>query len=103
MTKNKNTLLYEVNLVIDEGIFSAYEQWLREHVRVMLTHPGFLDAVIYRDCDSDNTLIVHYTLASKDAMDDYLTVHAAERRDEAIAIFGDRFTATRRILQISDL
>lgn len=97
-------VIYEVNLTIKNEIFNDYYHWLVQHIEIMLRLPGFKKAEISKerlaDTDTESTkLTVHYTLASEQALDDYLTNHSSTMRDEGINKFGDKFTAFRRILK----
>ncbi len=95
---------YEVTLVVQQGIAGEYEAWLRAHVAQMLVLPGFLDATVSRVLDpapapGEVAYCCLYTLRDRAALDDYLRVHAAAMRADGVARFGDRFRASRRVLE----
>ncbi|MBS0214837.1 MAG: DUF4286 family protein [Proteobacteria bacterium] len=95
-------VVYEVNLDADTAIAEAYLAWLRGHVAEILGLPGFLDARISAIEDPPPGHIlwcVHYRVSSRAALQDYFDHHAAAMRDDGIARFGDRFSASRRILE----
>ncbi|MGI9263735.1 MAG: DUF4286 family protein, partial [Gammaproteobacteria bacterium] len=92
---------YEVNLVPDPAIEDAFDAWLDEHVADMLRLPGFLTAVVRTSQDPDSGApqrTVQYELADSAALDVYLKDHAQRMRQQGLDRFGDRFTATRRVM-----
>lgn len=94
-------VIYEVNLDVDAAIGDAFLAWLRDHVTEMLALPGFLDARISAIEDPPPGRLlwcVHYRVRSRAALQDYFDHHAAALRGDGIARFGDRFGASRRIL-----
>ena len=93
-------VIYEVNLVPEPAIEGQFDEWLHEHVREMLALPGFIDATISREEQEDGPAArtVHYELQDREALEQYLAEHAPRMRQHGIDRFGERFTATRRIL-----
>lgn len=96
-------ILYEVELEIRDEIFADYRAWLSVHVEHMLELPGFVAAEILErreppPPEGAHALTVHYRLTDDAAMQRYLAEHAPRLRAEGVRRFGDRFTATRRIL-----
>jgi len=96
-------ILYEVSLAIDTAIVADYRAWLDDHVREILALPGFVDARILEVLEPEPApgevvLCVHYTLRDRAALDTYLREHAPRLRGEAVARFGERFRAQRRVL-----
>lgn len=102
------TIIYEVNLVVDSDIVTEYRSWLSTHVQEMLALPGFLGARILEtseletsEPDSDaaqTTFCTQYELVDQAALDAYFRVHAGRMRADGISRFGDRFSASRRVL-----
>ncbi len=96
-------LIYEVNLAVDPEIEQAFSRWLPGHVTRVLALPGFIDAVIeaeQRQDDQPSAFCVRYRLESAEALEQYLKTHAATMRQEGIDQFGDRFRASRRVLDV---
>lgn len=98
-------LLYEVNLEVAAEIKNKYESWLPGHIERLLRFPGFVQAFWFERSPEDeqsqssaSLWTIHYTVEDRQALDEYLDKHAAEVRQEAIDLFGDKFKATRRIL-----
>ena len=91
---------YEVNLVPEPSIEDDFDEWLDAHVVDMLRLPGFLTAVVRRAEDADGGIqrTVQYELRDREALDAYLRDHAARMRQHGIDRFGERFRASRRIL-----
>jgi quinol monooxygenase YgiN len=97
-------IVYEVNLSVDWAIADAYRDWLAGHVDAMLALPGFIDAERYDVLQPPAAapraeFCVQYRLRDAAALDAYLEQHAARMRAEAIERFGERFSASRRVLQ----
>ncbi len=98
---SRGQIIYEVNLRPDPSIETEFDVWLEHHVQEMLALPGFVGATIHRSEDPDEPAplrSVHYRLRDRSALDAYLKEHAAHMRADGVQRFGDRFQATRRIL-----
>jgi hypothetical protein len=97
----RDEVVYEVNLRLDPSIGAEFDVWLEHHVREMVRLPGFLGATIHRVEDPGSGELqrtTHYRLSSRSALEDYFRNHAERMRADGVRRFGDRFTATRRIL-----
>ncbi|WP_454832493.1 DUF4286 family protein [Pseudoxanthomonas wuyuanensis] len=99
-------VIYEVSLEIDLALRDEYRPWLEQHVRQMLALPGFLGAEIQELSEPPPPpgrwcYCVPYRLRDHAALDAYLGEHAARMRADGIARFGDRFSASRRILLLA--
>lgn len=97
------TIIYEVNLVVDSDIVTEYRSWLSTHVQEMLALPGFLGARILETSEPENvdtqtTFCTQYELVDQAVLDEYFRVHAGRMRADGISRFGDRFSASRRVL-----
>jgi Protein of unknown function (DUF3667)/Domain of unknown function (DUF4286) len=100
LTENAG-VIYEVNLEADAAIEAAFDTWLRDHIADMLQLPGFRAAEILDDQSAPSGRIrrtVQYRLADQASLDAYLAVHAPRMRARGIELFGDRYTAQRRVL-----
>lgn len=95
-------IVYEVNLSVDWSIADEYRTWLAEHVRAMLALPGFVDAQrfdVLQPPDAGRAqFCVQYRLRDAAALDRYLAEHAAAMRADGANRFGERFSATRRVM-----
>ena len=94
-------ITYEVNLVPDPAIEDEFDDWLDAHVADMLRLPGFLTAVVRRAEDPLTGVVqrtCQYELTDRHALDRYVREHAETMRQHGLDRFGDRFTATRRVL-----
>lgn len=95
-------VIYEVNLSINNDIFQEYYEWLLPHIQEVLSFNGFLKSEIgmveNQDDDNLNHLRVSYTIDTYENLRHYLDHHAATMRSEAVKYFGDRFSATRRVI-----
>jgi hypothetical protein len=95
-------ITYEVTLEPDPAILRDFEAWLEYHADEMIALPGFTGATIHKGEDPETGAalrIVRYELEDRAALERYLEEFAPRMRAEAIARFGDRFRATRRIVQ----
>lgn len=97
-------IIYEVTLSIEATIYQKFFHWLKLHVKEMLRFPGFLTAEIgmIENPESDyHHLRVQYTLESRSQLEEYFTQHAANMREQGKQLFGEAFTATRRIINLN--
>jgi hypothetical protein len=97
-------VIYEVNIEVDAAAHEAYRAWLGEHIAEILALPGFTGAKVFDVLDPPASagriaLCVQYALKDQAAFDDYLRDHAPRLRADGMARFGDRFQASRRVLQ----
>ena len=100
LTENAG-VIYEVNLEADAAIEAAFDTWLRDHIADMLQLPGFRAAEILGDRSAPSGRIrrtVQYRLADQESLDAYFAVHAPRMRARGVELFGDRYTAERRVL-----
>jgi quinol monooxygenase YgiN len=95
-------IVYEVRAAVDAEVAEAYRAWLEPHVREILAIPGFTGAELYREDDpgARPVFTVRYHLDSHAALETYLREHAARLRADGLARFGDRFSTTRRVLEL---
>jgi hypothetical protein len=94
-------VIYEVDLDADAAIEGPFDTWLRDHIADVLQFPGFLSAEILADPSPLPDRIrrtVQYRLQNRAALDNYLENHAAGLQAQGVALLGDRFHATRRML-----
>lgn len=96
-------IIYEVNLIIQPQIWSQYTTWLAKHIEEILLIKGFEWADIFQilepEADQAGQICVQYHLTNHKALKLYTKQHAAEMRQQAIDLFGDQFSASRRVLQ----
>ncbi|NNL89678.1 MAG: DUF4286 family protein [Marinicaulis sp.] len=92
-------ILYEVNVTLAPDIREAYAKWLGAHVDEMLSIDGFIGASVYVDTEDDCKMTAHYILRDQAALDSYLAEHAPHMREDGVKHFGDKFKATRRVMQ----
>lgn len=100
-------VLYEVNLQIDPEIYEAYQSWLPEHIKALLTLPGFISAECFevdsaREESPKKQISVLYRLSDRASLDRYLTEDAPRMRKAATDLFGSQFQATRRIMTLAE-
>ena len=98
-------IIYEVNLKICKNIYPDFYSWLLSHQKQMLTYRGFIKSKLYKvesKIIDYKLLSVHYYLESLESLNDYFVNHASKMQNEGIELFGNNFTAERRILSKSD-
>ena len=100
-----NNVIYEVNLTVDFDIADIFKNWLCTHVSTMLTFEGFTKADWFERESSEEAnqgnkkhWTIHYHVESKSQLENYFQHHASQMRQEGIDQFGNKFSATRRIL-----
>ncbi|MCI0516973.1 MAG: DUF4286 family protein [Woeseiaceae bacterium] len=94
-------VIYEVSLDIEPDIVGEFDAWLAGHIDDMLTIPGFISArtfVLEDSGDGKARRVTHFHLESEADLEQYLSGPAAAMRQAATDRFGDRFTASRRVL-----
>jgi hypothetical protein len=95
-------ITYEVTLEPDAEILREFEAWLEYHADEMIALPGFIGATIHKGEDPESGAalrIVRYELEDRAALERYLEEFAPRMRAEGVSRFGNRFRATRRIVQ----
>lgn len=96
------SILYEVSIRVDESIRAGYRHWLREHMTAMLEIDGFARADLFIDTEDETHFVCHYRLRDMEAMDAYLAGPSKEMRADGVKRFGEKFSASRRILRCAD-
>lgn len=102
------SIIYEVTLLIEHEVVREYDIWLKHHVDKMLELPGFEHAQVFviEDDASESARagrVVHYHLDDRPALDEYFRRFAQQMRDDGIRRFGQRFSASRRILRALEI
>jgi hypothetical protein len=95
-------IIYEVNLALQNDIADAYMTWLRDHIKEILEIDGFIRAEVFAEqapAADVRRIVVHYHLHNLASLESYFANHAERLRADAINNFGDKFTATRRVLE----
>ena len=96
-------ICYEVNLNIDNEIYSEYMDWLENHVRDMLKLEAFNKADLWKIEEPGETtnqaVIVRYYVDTMQQLDDYLKTQAEKMRSEATKLFSTKLQAQRRIMK----
>jgi hypothetical protein len=98
---NDPGVIYEVTLAIEQDAVEDVDAWLPGHVEEMLTIPGFVRARIFTLENDDGgraRRVIHYQLENEADLERYFDGPAAAMRQAGSDRFGDRFTASRRIL-----
>lgn len=95
--------VYEVTLCVDRELAEDLDTWLAAHVEEMLDVPGFVGADTYALDDEERACrVTCYHVETDALLERYLADEAEERRQSGIDRFGDRLSASRRILRLSD-
>ena len=98
-------IIYEVNLSVNNLIYDDYIKWLKSHISKILAYKGFCKHHLYTVSSTDlnqRKLCVHYYINSLEDLDYYLKNYSEEIRLDGLNLFGDNFTASRRVLSISE-
>ncbi|GMU44021.1 MAG: DUF4286 family protein [Xanthomonadales bacterium] len=96
-------IVYEVNIKVREAVVDDYRAWLGDHIRELLTLPGFVSAEVFcvepEQADGEHReMVVAYRLESHHALSDYLREHAPRMRAKASERFDGQLQIHRRIL-----
>ncbi|MFO2625241.1 DUF4286 family protein [Legionella pneumophila serogroup 1] len=99
-------VIYEVNLIIEEEVYSQFQFWLKEHAKEMLQFPGFIQAHILKpeneDTQTEKKLTVQYQVENKSFLTNYFNQFAVKMREEGLKHFKDKFSAERRIYEVQE-
>jgi hypothetical protein len=97
-------IIYEVTLAVQREVAAEYETWLITHIEEMLFIDGFVSATLSEaePTETIRTFITDYLVRDQKALDDYFARHAAKMRAVGVSKFGDKFTASRRILTVKE-
>lgn len=93
---------YEVSLEPDPDILAEFDPWLEVHVAEMLRLPGFTGASVHRAEEPGSgrpQRVVRYRVEDRNSLERYFREHAPRMRAAGLERFGDRFTATRRVIE----
>lgn len=97
-----STIIYEVSCVVSPEVAEPFAAWLRHHVPEVAALPGFLEGrwgeVVGGSRDGARTFVCWYRLADAAAMERYLADDAPRMRADGLRRFGERYTATRRVI-----
>lgn len=96
---------YEVTLYVSKEIDTVFFQWLKQHAVEMLKYNGFVSAKLYQqlECEDNNKVFVAcYELETLEHLNAYLKHHAQAMREDGVRKFGDKFSATRRVLALEE-
>lgn len=94
-------VIYEVTLRPDPSVEADFDVWLEHHVQEMLRLPGFVGARIHCGGDAEGApaaRTVRYVLRDHAALDAYLAQHAERMRAQGTERFGDKVSASRRVM-----
>lgn len=97
--------IYEVTITVQPDVADQYASWLRVHIQQIVQLPMVIRATwsVVEQVPGDGVQhCVHYFLPDRTALDQYLQDHAPALRQEGIALFGGKFTATRRVMEVCE-
>lgn len=99
-------IIYEVTVNIEKEIYFKFIRWLKDHVEEMLKFPGFIQARILKEEQSEKReqeqLTVQYEIDSRENLDNYFKEFAPKMREEGIRRFKNQFSATRKIFHVEE-
>lgn len=106
ITMTANSLwVYEVTVKVDAFIKEDYAGVIRHHVEVISALPGFHPISTWHEEESDDkdtvTWVMRYFADERAAIQNYFDTLAPSLRAGTVA-FGDKVSATRRILRPSN-
>jgi hypothetical protein len=98
--------VYEVTHTVDLEIAGDLDDWLAEHIDLMLETPGLEDARAYVSDSEDERQarrVTQYFFDNDASLENYLAERAAEMRQSAVERFGESLQVSRRILRGSGI
>eukprot|EP01098_Paradermamoeba_levis_P008041 TRINITY_DN3347_c0_g4_i2.p3 TRINITY_DN3347_c0_g4~~TRINITY_DN3347_c0_g4_i2.p3 ORF type:complete len:121 (-),score=46.48 TRINITY_DN3347_c0_g4_i2:253-615(-) len=101
MSFSASGAIYEVTSSVPQADGKDYHQWLIQHTEDLLKVNCFTSRDIYHVASDDASraqFVVHYRADSKAKVDEYLEKHSGVLREEALKRWGDKLSASRRIL-----
>ena len=100
-------VIYEVNLTINNDIYIDFRAWLNQHIDAILRIHTFIQASVFKVEQNKNAdekqLTIQYQLNNRHDLEQYFIKFAAKMRTDAINQFGNKFSATRRILELQEI
>jgi len=98
-------IIYNVTVNVDESIHDHWMSWMTDkHIPEVLRTGKFTKALMTRVLVQEDlggvTYSIQYTCPSRELLEDYYQVHAAELRNEGFELFGDKFGSFRTELQV---
>lgn len=102
--------VYEVRVEVEPSIAEEYFLWLKRHMADLVQAAGFEKAVLFSPDEptpDKRVWVVQYLAPNRESLENYLTHLAHKFRADGLERFGNRFQATRQILnfqlQVPDL
>ena len=100
------SVIYEVNIDIEESSFLAYLKWVSPHMDEVVKAGNFLWAKKFSEEKlgakppdlKRRQIVMHYAAVDLAHVEEYIKTHAPRLRDDAEKHFGGKFIATRRLL-----
>ncbi len=95
-------IIYEVNLEVEKPVEERFLLWLKDHIQEVRLTGDFLAANFFKieNSEGKGLFSVQYSVEKREKLDLYLKNHASTFRQEGLDLFGEKFKATRRILQL---
>lgn len=96
-------VVYAVRLNVRRDLHPAVLEWLPEHIREVLSSPGFVRAELLLDSNDAETppaervIQVLYVVESMESLERYLRERAPALRADGLGRFPEGFSATREI------
>lgn len=99
-------IIYNVTLNIENSIHDEWLEWVKLHIPKVLATGLFLKAtftkVLVEESIEGLTYSIQYLAHSKEALESYHKLHAADIQAEGLQKFGDKMLAFRTELEWID-
>ncbi|KAL6069477.1 hypothetical protein QOT17_007502 [Balamuthia mandrillaris] len=106
MERPSGKVVYEVNLSVNKDIVPNFLEWLSGHMEQVIACKGFEGAELFQEETTEaaerSSFVVQYRVSSREALQEYFDQHAPALRQQGLDMFGDKFSATRRILLVTE-
>jgi hypothetical protein len=99
---SKSGPIYEVTFFVAPDIAGDCDRWLEDHVRRTLREPGVVDCNVYSIGNGEQGLVRRiclHSLASDDALEDFLDGAGSDIESQLAAEFGEQVAFDGRVLR----
>lgn len=94
-------IVYQVKVVVAAEIEDQWLDWMKKtHVPDLLATGLVVSSQIYKSLDDVHTYFFHYQFHSLEDYRSYAREHAPHLQAHPLKVFGDKFTASRMLLQV---
>ncbi|AKP74585.1 hypothetical protein Psal006b_00793 [Piscirickettsia salmonis] len=99
-------VIYEMNLIIQSAIYDRYINWLYNHIKELLSLPGFCSAQLLHELTSDTHYHEHrctviYKIDSITSLDYFFTHYPHKVQHHSLENFPEGISSAHRVFEVS--